>query len=117
MSEEGMSEEKAAPYAVFQVGNHHHKVRVGDRVAIEWGSEKELEKESEITFNEVLLQKGADTAAVIGTPLVDGATVTGKVIGEAHGDKVTSYKKTRRHGYHKKKGHRQQFLEIEVTGV
>jgi len=109
-------------YAIVRVGSHSHKVALGDRVVVEWAlavpaDGENAELPSEIVFEEVLLSKPENGTALVGTPLVEGASVTGKVLGTKSGDKLTSYKKTRRHGFHKKKGHRQKFVEVEIASI
>lgn len=119
MTEENKTNSESA-YAIVRVGSHSHKVALGDRVVVEWsltGNNKESGIPSEIVFEEVLLSKPESGTAVVGTPLVEGATVTGKVIGTKSGEKLTSYKKTRRQGFHKKKGHRQTFVEVEIASI
>lgn len=52
----------------------------------------------------------------IGTPTVEGATVTAKVLGETKGKKVIVYK-YKRTGYHKKNGHRQQYTIVQIEKI
>lgn len=120
MTEENETNNESA-YAIVRVGSHSHKVALGDRVVVEWSTTGSNNQEagvpSEIVFEEVLLSKPESGTAIVGTPLVEGATVTGKVIGTKNGEKLTSYKKTRRQGFHKKKGHRQTFVEVEIASI
>ncbi|MCB0328983.1 MAG: 50S ribosomal protein L21 [Bdellovibrionales bacterium] len=110
-------EKKDVSYAVIQVGAHSHRVAEGDRVLVEWDNAPFNGEEvpSEISFDKVLLSKKAGTEAVVGTPTVEGAKVSAKVLGLKGGEKVVSYKKTRRQGYHNKKGHKQTFVEVEIA--
>jgi large subunit ribosomal protein L21 len=119
-SKEDTVEETPAAYAVVRVGAHTHRVSVGDTVEVEWDNtpfEKEGDAPEEIVFDQVLLSRSADQSINVGTPTIEGATVTAKVRGLTLGDKVVSYKKIRRHGYHKKQGHRQGYLSVEISQI
>ena len=74
------------------------------------------ESESEITFPNVLLYSD-DSGVKIGSPYVNGVTVTAKVLGHLKDDKVIVYKKKRRTGYDKFNGHRQKLTHIEITKI
>jgi large subunit ribosomal protein L21 len=56
-------------------------------------------------------------AIEVGAPKVDGAKVTGKVLGHVKGDKVIVFKKKRRKGYKKTQGHRQNFTKILIEDI
>ena len=76
----------------------------------------DAEVDSEITFDKVLLlSKGKSTT--VGTPVVDGAAVTAKVLEHIKDEKVIVFKKKRRKSYRVKNGHRQQLTRIEVTKI
>jgi len=72
-----------------------------------------------ITFDRVLVvgDEDADGPANIGTPYVDGATVTAEVLDEIRGDKIDVIKFKRRKGYSLKRGHRQPYLRVRVTEI
>ncbi len=70
----------------------------------------------EITFNEVLLlEKG--NKLEIGTPLVKGAKVTGKILKHGKGKKLIVFKYRHKTRYKVKKGHRQSFTEVEILKI
>ncbi len=74
------------------------------------------EPDSEVTFDQVLLlNDGKETK--VGSPVVEGAKVTAKVLSHLKDDKVLVFKKKRRKGYRKQNGHRQQLTRIEVTQI
>ena len=58
-----------------------------------------------------------DIKLVVGTPTVEGATVTASVIGDGKGKKVIVYKYKRKTGYHKKNGHRQQYTAVKIDKI
>jgi large subunit ribosomal protein L21 len=74
------------------------------------------EPDSEITFSNVLLLSG-DNGVKVGSPYVEGVTVTAKVIDHVKDDKVIVFKKKRRTGYDKFNGHRQHLTRIEITKI
>jgi large subunit ribosomal protein L21 len=74
------------------------------------------EPEAEVTFDKVLLlSNGKETK--IGSPVVEGAKVTAKVLSHLRDEKIIVFKKKRRKGYRKQNGHRQQLTRIEVTQI
>jgi len=72
--------------------------------------------DSEITFDSVLLYSD-DNGVKVGSPLVSGLTVTAKVLDHVKDEKVLVFKKKRRKGYKRLKGHRQQLSRIEITKI
>ncbi len=71
---------------------------------------------STLTFDRVLLL--ADEKSVrIGTPYVKDATVSAKVLSHRKDEKVMVFKKKKRKGYRVRRGHRQQYTEIEITSI
>jgi large subunit ribosomal protein L21 len=101
-------------YAIFEDGGKQYKVTSGDKLLIEL---KELpEGQTEVTFDKVLMVgEGAD--ARIGTPWVEGATVTAKVVEQLKTAKVRGVKFRRRKGYVKHWGHRQNMLKVEIAAI
>jgi large subunit ribosomal protein L21 len=69
-----------------------------------------------VTFDQVLLVQDGDKVEV-GTPVVKGVTVTGKILEHVKGDKVIVFKKKRRKGYAVKNGHRQQFTKVQIEKI
>jgi large subunit ribosomal protein L21 len=100
-------------YAIIEEGGKQFKVTSGDRIRIDRSVE---EGAKNLKLDRVLLVGGSGPAK-IGSPLVAGASVTADVLGEVKGEKVVSVKYKRRKGFHKKKGHRQQYTEIKITGI
>lgn len=99
--------------AVIKTGGKQYLVSPGQKIKIEKINKKEG---SEVTFKEVLLlEKGRKVE--IGTPLVKGAKVVGRVIKQGKGKKVIILKYKAKTRYKKKTGHRQPFTEIEVVKI
>lgn len=98
--------------AVIQSGSKQYNVAKGDRLLVD---KLPGEPGAEITFDQVLLIHGESIK--IGTPLVAGAKVAGKILAQKKAKKIIVFKYKRRKGYHKKQGHRQQHTEIEITDI
>ena len=75
-----------------------------------------VHKFAHFTFDKVLLLDNEGSVKV-GTPYIDGATVTAKVLTHLKGDKVIVFKKKRRKGYTKKNGHRQYLTQIQIENI
>jgi len=76
----------------------------------------EAEEGTEMNFDKILLVDN-DGKVTIGSPTVENAKVTAKVLDHVKGDKVIIFKKKRRKGYKLKKGHRQQFTQIQIEEI
>ena len=100
-------------YAIIEDGGRQHKVTSGDTILIDREGTPE---EKTITFTRVLLVAG-EGQPKIGSPTVEGASVTADVLGPAKGKKVDIIKYRRRKGYHKHIGHRQKYLRVKITGI
>lgn len=99
--------------AVIKTGGKQYLISPGTKIKIEKLDKKEG---SEVYFPEVLLWANEDKLE-IGTPLVKGVKVVGKVLAHGKGKKVIVFKyksKTRRRT---KKGHRQPFTLVEITKI
>jgi large subunit ribosomal protein L21 len=100
-------------YAIIDEAGKQFKVTSGDTILID---REGTPDEKTITFNRVLLVAGEGTPKV-GSPTIEGATVTADVLGPAKGQKVDIIKYRRRKGYHKHIGHRQKYLRVKITGI
>ncbi len=101
-------------YAVVDIKGFQYKCEAGKKLVIPRVAEAEIG--DKIVFDNVLLiSENGD--AQIGTPTVKGAKVESTVLTHGKGDKVVHYRKYRRKGFQKKKGHRQPFTEIEINSI
>ncbi len=100
-------------YAIVEIAGQQFRVEKDRKLYVHRLAE---EAGAEVKFDKVLLvdNKGAVT---IGTPIVEGASVTAEVIQHLKGDKVIVFKKKRRKGYKKKNGHRQYLTQIEIKSI
>ena len=64
-----------------------------------------------------VLSSGEGADFKLGTPRLEGAKVTAKVLENKRGTKVIVFKKKRRKGYQKKNGHRQSFTKIKIDSI
>lgn len=100
-------------FAVIKTGGKQYKVAADDVLEIE---KLEVEAGSTITFEEVLMV-GGEAGVTVGTPVVNGATVTAEVVEQTRGPKVISFKKRRRQNSKRKRGHRQLLTVVKITGI
>ena len=100
-------------FAVIESGGKQHRVQEGEVLRLE---KLEVAAGDDVTFEKVLMVGEGDDVAV-GTPFVDGGRVTAEVLGHGKADKVTVIKFKRRKNYHRKRGHRQPYTEVRVTGI
>ena len=100
-------------YAVIKTGGKQYKVAAGEKIKVE---QIAADVGQEITIDQVLaVGNGADLK--VGTPWVAGASVKATVVAHGKHDKVRIFKMRRRKHYQKHQGHRQNFTEVEITGI
>jgi len=100
-------------YAIFENGSHQYRVREGDLVTIDRRTE---EPGAEVVFDKVLLVANGD-GATIGTPLVAGAHVVGKIVRQFRDKKIIIQKFRRRKNMRRRRGHRQYYTTVQITSV
>ena len=100
-------------YAVFKTGGKQYRVEKGDTIDVE---KLDVDAGDEIKFVEVLLVSDG-SATKVGTPFLDGASVTAKVVDQVRGPKAVAFKMKRRKGFHKTKGYRRALTKLEITGI
>ena len=99
-------------YAIIKTGGKQIQVEAGQEIYIE---KLNAEEGSTITFDEVVMVGGENT--IIGTPLVAGATVTGKVERHGRGQKIIVFKYKPKKGYKRKQGHRQPYTKVVIEAI
>ncbi len=100
-------------YAVFRSGGKQYRAVKGDVLRLE---KIEADEGATIKFDEVLLL-GEGSDIKVGSPLLSGSTVSGKVIRQGKSKKVPVVKFKRRQNYLRQGSHRQFFTEVEITGI
>ena len=100
-------------YAVVDIAGKQFKVEKDQYL---YTPHLDAETGASVQFDKVLL---IDTngKVQVGTPLIKGATISGKVLGHVKDDKVIVFKKKRRKGYAVKNGHRQQFTKVQIESI
>ena len=100
-------------YAVFRSGGKQYRAAKGDVLRLE---KIEADEGATVKFDEVLLV-GEGSDIKVGTPLLSGSTVSGKVLRQGKSKKVPVVKFKRRQNYLRQGSHRQFFTEVEITGI
>ena len=100
-------------YAVVKTGGKQYRVSQGDRLKVE---SIKAEAGDEVSLSDVLMVGSGDSVTV-GSPLVANASVSAKVVTHGRGKKVTIIKFRRRKHHRKQAGHRQNYTELEITGI
>ena len=100
-------------YAIVEIAGQQMKVQKNQTVYVHRLSDADG---ASVTFDKVLLVDN-DGNVKVGAPVVSGASVTGKVLSHLKGDKVIVFKKKRRKGYRRLKGHRQSFTKIQIEDI
>ena len=100
-------------YAVIKTGGKQYRVQQGDVIFVE---KLNAQADEAVTFDEVLLVGDADEAKV-GTPVVEGAKVAGKVLAQVKSRKIVVYKYKAKKNERKKQGHRQPYTKVEITAI
>ncbi len=96
-------------FAVVRTGGKQYRVAPGDKIVVE---KLDGNAGDTVTLGDVLLAgEGSDLKKT------DGLVVSAEIIAQAKGEKVTVFKKRRRHNYRRKKGHRQQHTILRITAV
>ena len=100
-------------YAVIKTGGKQYRVQQGDVIFVE---KIDAQADEAVTFEEVLLVNDGD-ATKIGTPVVEGAKVEGKVLAQVKSKKIVVYKYKAKKNERKKQGHRQPYTKVEIAKI
>ena len=101
-------------YAIVQARGRQVKVTPGAVIEVDGVP---AEAGSPFTFEQVLLVEKDAGDIVAGAPFVAGAKVVGVVAGESRGPKIRVFKKKRRKGFRKTRGHRSVFTRVRITEI
>lgn len=99
-------------YAIIATGGKQYRVSEGDMIYIE---KIDAQVDSTVSFDVLLM--GNDGDVKIGTPVVEGVKVEGKVVGQIRGEKIVVYKYKSKKNYRRKQGHRQPYTKVEITKI
>ena len=96
-------------FAVVRTGGKQYRVHPGDKIVVE---KLDGQAGDQITLGDVLL--AGDGGSLKST---DGLKVAAEIVAQARGDKVTVFKKRRRHNYRRRNGHRQYHTVLKITAI
>ena len=100
-------------FAVINTGGKQYKVSANDKLRIEKLSEQEGKS---IEFKQVLMINNNQDVE-LGSPIIDGAKVEGKIIKQTKNKTILVFKKRRRQNSRRKNGHRQKMSVIQITKI
>lgn len=110
MSDKAENQE-VTPYVVIADGGRQYRVTEGQVLDIDYRDG--IEEGSELVFDRVLaVSNGSELK--FGTPAVEGASVTAKVLGQTKGEKLYIQKFRRRKNFRKRFGHRQKYTRVKI---
>jgi large subunit ribosomal protein L21 len=100
-------------YAVIAAGGKQYRVETGEILRVE---KLEGDVGAEVAFDQVLmLGEGEDVR--IGQPVVEGASVRGRIVEQGKHKKIVVFKFKRRKRYRRKQGHRQLFTAVRIDTI
>jgi len=100
-------------YAIIETGGKQYRVSEGDVITIE---KLDVAAEGTVSFDEVVtVVKDGDVK--VGTPLVDGAKVTGTVLEHGKAKKILVFKYKAKSNYRRRQGHRQPFTKVRIEKI
>jgi len=100
-------------YAIVDIAGQQFKIEKDKQIYVH---RLEGNEGDAVTFDKVMLIDN-DSKVNVGTPFVEGASVTAKIVSHLKGDKVIVFKKKRRKSYQKENGHRQFFSKILIEEI
>ena len=100
-------------YAIVKTGGKQYKVAQGDVLFVE---KLEANEGGVVTLDQVLAVAG-ENGLTVGAPVVEGATVTAKVVAQGKAKKVIVYKYKAKKDYRRKQGHRQPYTKLVIESI
>jgi large subunit ribosomal protein L21 len=107
--EVSFEKKRKAMFAVVRTGGKQYRVAQGDKIVVE---KLDGNAGDRVTLGDIVLAgEGGDLKST------EGLTVAAEIVAQAKADKVTVFKKRRRHNYRRKKGHRQQHTILKILAI
>ena len=100
-------------YAIVKTGGKQYKVAQGDVLFVE---KLDANEGDVVTLDQVLAVAG-ENGLTVGAPVVEGATVTAKVVAQGKAKKVIVYKYKAKKDYRRKQGHRQPYTKLVIESI
>jgi len=101
-------------YAIIQTAGHQVKVTPGGFATV---AGRVAEPGAKVTLDQVLLVEKDGGEILAGAPFVANAKILAVVEGETRGPKIRVFKKKRRKGMRRTKGHRAVFTRVRITEI
>lgn len=99
-------------YAIIATGGKQYRVSEGDVIYVE-----KLDKQADEAVEFSALMVGGEDGVKVGTPVVEGVKVEGKVLAQVKGEKIVVFKYKSKKNYRRKQGHRQPYTKVEITKI
>ena len=99
-------------YAIIKTGGKQYKAEPGKFIDVE---KLDAEVGAEVAFDALMVVDG--DAVKVGTPVVDGVKVVGKVLKQDKQKKIIVFKYKPKKDYRKKQGHRQPYTRVEIVSI
>lgn len=100
-------------YAVIETGGKQYQVSVGDKIYVE---KLDAQDETDITIDKIVAV-GKEDGLLVGTPYVEGATVSAKVLKSGRGKKIKVFTYKPKKDSQRTVGHRQPYTQIEISAI
>ena len=100
-------------YAIIETGGKQIRV---EKDAVIFVEKLEANEGDVVTLDQVLAVAG-ENGLTVGSPVVEGATVTAKVVAQGKAKKVIVYKYKAKKNYRRTQGHRQPYTKVEITSI
>jgi large subunit ribosomal protein L21 len=102
-----------AMYALVKTGGKQYRVAKDDKILVERIA---ADEGAEIILDDIIMLGDGDKVTV-GTPRVDGAAVSAKVVRQTRGPKIIIFRRKRRKNHRRTQGHRQDLTLLQITGI
>ena len=101
-------------FAIIQSGGRQVKVSPGETITVD---RFEAKPGDEVTIDQVLVLEKDGGEVLAGAPYVAGVRIVGVVDGESRGPKIRVFKKKRRKGMRRTKGHRAVYTRVRIKEI
>jgi large subunit ribosomal protein L21 len=101
-------------FAIIQSGGRQVRVTPGEVITVD---RVDAEPGQEVSIDQILVLEKETGDVLAGSPFVANAKVMGVVEGEARGPKIRIFKKKRRKGMRRTKGHRSTYTRVRITDI
>jgi large subunit ribosomal protein L21 len=101
-------------FAIIQSGGRQVKVAPGEVITVD---RIDAEAGQEVSIDQVLVLEKDGGEVLAGSPFVANVKVLGVIDGESRGPKIRVFKKKRRKGMRRTKGHRATYTRVRITDI